>query len=77
MTCVKPDEPITAVVRGAIENSDKSRYEIARLAGVSQAMLSLFVAGKRRGLSTTTLDRLAPVLGLSLSVKAPKKKRKK
>ncbi len=70
---MKTDQPISDAVRRAIETSELSRYEIAKRGGAAQSQLSLFMAGKR-GLTTTTLDQLAPVLGLALTVKPPKRK---
>jgi transcriptional regulator with XRE-family HTH domain len=56
---------ITETVRQAILNCGMTRYELAKRSGVTQAALSRFVHGQR-GLLTTTLDRLCPVLGLEL-----------
>jgi len=53
-------------IRRAIQSSGLSRYEIAKRSGVQQSALSRFVRGE--GLSTASLDRLAPVLGLHLVV---------
>jgi transcriptional regulator with XRE-family HTH domain len=70
---MKADQPITDAARHAIEQSGLTRYELSKLSGVSQAQLSLFMSGKR-GLTTTTLDRLSPILGLALIVKPMKRK---
>jgi transcriptional regulator with XRE-family HTH domain len=43
-----------------------SRYELAQRSGVSQAVLSRFLANSR-GMTTDTLDKLAPVLGLKIT----------
>ena len=43
-----------------------TRYELAQKSGVAEAVLSRFMAGKR-GMTTDTLDRLAPVLGLRIT----------
>ncbi len=63
-------------LRRAIEQSSMSRYEIAKRSGISQAALSLYVNGKA-GLSTNTIDQLAPVLGLRLVVEKPKQSKVK
>ncbi len=56
---------ISDQIRRAIETSGLSRYEICRRAGVDQATMSRFMA-RKRGVNTTTLDRLAEVLNLVL-----------
>ncbi len=43
-----------------------TRYELAQKSGVAEAVLSRFMAGKR-GMTTDTLDRQAPVLGLRIT----------
>lgn len=58
-------------VRTAIETSGLSRYRLAQLSGVEQAVLSRFMAGKR-GIGTSTLDKLAVVLNLELVMHGPK-----
>jgi transcriptional regulator with XRE-family HTH domain len=58
-------------IRRAVDESGLSRYRICKDAGIDQATFSRFMAGKV-GLSMTTLDALADVLGLELR---PKKKR--
>lgn len=63
------------LLRQAIEQSGMSRYEIAQRSGVTEGALSFFVNG-HRGLTTASIDRLAPVLGLRLIVKAPRSKGK-
>jgi transcriptional regulator with XRE-family HTH domain len=67
-------EPITTAVRRAIEKSGLSRYQIFKATGIDQGTLSRFVRGQH-GLSTVSLDKLAPVLGLQLIVK-PQSQRK-
>ncbi len=63
---LKPS-PISDAVRRAIEQSGLTRYEVSKVSGVQQASLSRFMTGER-GLTTSTLDELAPVLGLRLVV---------
>lgn len=66
-------EPMTTAVRLAIEQSELSRYEIAKRSGVTEAALSRFM-NEVAGLSLATLDRLAPVLGLRIVVERPKRR---
>lgn len=63
---------ISEQVRQAIEQSGLSRYEISRISGVDQAILSRFMHGTC-GLSTTSLDKLGPVLKLRIIVDPPSK----
>jgi len=58
-------------LRAIIENCGLSRYELSKRAGLQQSALSRFMAGTV-GLSLDSLDRLAPVLGLSITSKRPK-----
>lgn len=60
-------------IRKAIRDSEMSRYEICKRADVPQSCLSKFAHGYH--LSTDTLDRIAPVLGLSVEVKKTRKGR--
>ncbi len=52
-------------IRRAIMEAPLTRYRIAKVTGIDQAVLSRFVAGKV-GLSMATLDALADVLGLDI-----------
>ncbi len=62
----KPKSPtITEQLRGIIESSGLTRYEIWKTSGVDQAALSRFVHGKQ-SLTLDVVDKLAGVLGLSL-----------
>jgi transcriptional regulator with XRE-family HTH domain len=56
---------ISDQIRQVIESSGLSRYEICKQAGIDQAAMSRFMSGER-GLSTSTLDKLADVLGLEI-----------
>jgi plasmid stabilization system protein ParE len=58
-------DPISAPLRKAIEASEKSAYQISKEAGISQIMISRFLAGER-DIRTATADRIAHVLGLKL-----------
>ena len=57
-------------LRRAVDASGRSRYRIAKLLGVSESLLSRFMAG--RWLGQQTLDALAALL--DLHVAAGKKK---
>ena len=56
---------IEDALRQAILKDARSRYELARLSGVSQAQLSVFVRGKQT-ITLSTAAKLAKVLGLRL-----------
>ncbi len=56
---------LVETMKFAIANSDKSRYELARESGVSEAVLSRFVNGER-GITLETASKLSEVLGLNL-----------
>jgi len=58
-------------IRRAIRDCGLSRYRLAQEAGVEQASLSRFMAGS--GVTTTTLDALAKVLRLQITMKGPTK----
>ncbi len=64
---------IASMILSAIESSSLSRYEIAKRAGVTEASLSRFVNGKTT-LSIESIEKIAPVLGLELVLKAAKKR---
>ena len=54
-------------VRGAIKSSGMSRYFLAQQSGVDEAAISRFVHGA--GLSMESLDSIAEVLGLVVTVR--------
>jgi len=56
-------------IRTAIDQSGISRYALSKRTGVTQAALCRFMQGKC-GLTTDTLDRLAPELSLVLATDA-------
>ena len=58
------------VVRRAITASGLSNYRICQAAGLNVTMLSRFMDGTQN-LTLTTLDALAPVLGLRIVVDGP------
>ena len=61
----QPKDIETQLLR-AIRQSDLSRYRLAKMSGVSQAALSLFVNGKR-SLTLASAAKLAKALGLELT----------
>jgi len=56
---------IEAQLRTAILTADISRYRLAKVSGVSEAALSLFVNGHRT-LTLTSAAKVAKALGLEL-----------
>ena len=61
-------QTFTETIRDAIKSAPISRYRLSQLTGISQASLANFVNG-HNGISSDSLDRIAPVLGLQLVVK--------
>lgn len=59
---------IADTIRRAVLQSERSRYEIAKQAGLDQAALLRFVRGG--SLRIESLEKLCPVLGLRLEVVA-------
>jgi DNA-binding phage protein len=57
---------LSQALRDALRASDKSMYQIAKDAGVSQIVLSRFVSGER-DIRMATADKLAEALGLKLA----------
>ena len=57
---------LSQALRDALKASDKSMYQIAQDAGVSQIVVSRFVSGER-DIRMATADKLAEVLGLTLA----------
>ena len=53
-------------IRSAIDASGRSRYRICKDLGIDQATLSRFMSGQR-GLTLKVLDRLADLLGLTVT----------
>ena len=66
---IKPDA-FSDQIRRAIETCGMTRYRLAKLSGVEQAVLSRFINGKS-GLTTFNLDKLAVVLDLELVMHGP------
>ena len=58
---------LSAALKQAIRESDKSEYQIAQLAGVSQIVISRFLSGER-DIRMATADKLADALGLQLGI---------
>lgn len=61
---------ITEQIREALRKQPLPAGEIARLAGVDPASLSHFLSGQR-GLYLETVERLAPFIGLQVTVNPP------
>ena len=57
---------LSQALRDALLSSDKSMYQIAQDAGVSQIVVSRFLSGER-DIRMATADKLAQVLGLTLA----------
>ena len=66
---------LTDQLRLAIDNSGKSRYQIAQESEIDEATLSRFMYGKG-GLSMAGLDRIAECLGVNLTTVAKPHKAK-
>lgn len=62
-------------LRTAIRDSGMTQRDIARQAGISESLLSRFLAGTS-GLHSATLDALGKVLHLRLVSTRPKQKRR-
>ncbi len=67
---------ISDQVRAAINNCGLSRYAVSKITGVSEGMLSRFVAGQT-DMTLRTLDRLASTIGVRVVVTQPKRRAKK
>ena len=61
-------QALSEALRRAIRESDKSAYQIAQEAGVSQIVVSRFLSGER-DIRMATADRLAEVLGITLEAR--------
>jgi transcriptional regulator with XRE-family HTH domain len=59
-------DTLSAALKHAICASDKTEYQIAKDAGVSQIVISRFLSGER-DIRMATADKLAHVLGLKLN----------
>lgn len=57
---------LSHALQEALRSSDKSMYQIAQEAGVSQIVLSRFLSGER-DIRMATADKLAEALGLKLA----------
>ncbi|MGO9836086.1 MAG: helix-turn-helix domain-containing protein [Polyangiaceae bacterium] len=72
---MKNRDRVSDVLRLAVTGSGVSRYEIAKQLGVSESILSRFVAG-RHGLTLANVDLLAELLGLKMVHTVSRVKRK-
>jgi 2-phospho-L-lactate guanylyltransferase (CobY/MobA/RfbA family) len=59
---------LSEALKQAIRESDKSEYQIAQLAGVSQIVISRFLSGER-DIRMNTADKLAGALELKLGIR--------
>ena len=57
---------LSQALRDALRTSDKTIYQIAQTAGVSQIVISRFLSGER-DIRMATADKLAEALGLKLN----------
>ncbi|HEY7424136.1 MAG TPA: helix-turn-helix transcriptional regulator [Gemmataceae bacterium] len=57
---------LSQALRDALQASEKSMYQIAQDAGVSQIVVSRFLSGER-DIRMATADKLAEALGLTLA----------
>ena len=57
---------LSQALKDALQASDKSVYQIAQEAGVSQIVVSRFLSGER-DIRMATADKLAEALGLNLT----------
>ena len=71
-----PQETFSEQLCKIIEECGTSRYALCQQAGISEAVLSRFLAGKQ-GMTLATLDKLATALGLLLSVPVGRASRRK
>jgi plasmid maintenance system antidote protein VapI len=69
----KRKSDIESQLRRAIIESSMSRYKIAKLSGIGEAPLSLFV-NRKRTLTLTSAAKVADVLDLELVSKKTKRK---
>lgn len=58
---------LTAALKEALQTCEKSMYQVAQDAGVSQIVLTRFLSGER-DIRMATADKLAETLGLKLAV---------
>ncbi len=65
---------VNAIIK-AVDQSDLTRYEIAKRSGVDESVLSKIVRGER-GISPGNLDKLCACLGLEIIVQPREQKRK-
>ena len=67
---------ISDQLREAILNAEISRYRLAKLTGLSEAALSRFVNGVM-GLSLDSIDKIGECLGLEITTKRRKPRKRK
>ena len=63
-------------LRAAFRESQMSRFELARRAGISYAIIHRFVAGER-GITLASASKIAGVLGMALRRVKPRTAKRK
>jgi transcriptional regulator with XRE-family HTH domain len=66
-------ETFSDQIRATVNAAEMSRYRICVKIGISQATMSRFMS-RKGGLSMEVLDKLARLLGLSVTVKPKRQK---
>jgi len=64
--CGSASGRLSQALKDALRASDKSMYQIAQEAGISQIVVSRFLSGER-DIRMATADKLAEALGLKLA----------
>lgn len=67
---------LTDQLRHFVESAEISRYELWKITGIDQAVLSKFINGKG-GLSMESLDKIGEVLNLQITKRPNAVKRRK
>jgi len=66
------DETWGAILRGAVEASELTRYRVAKEAGIGETLLARFMRGE--GIRLETAEKIGRVVGVRLT--APRKRPK-
>jgi DNA-binding Xre family transcriptional regulator len=70
-------DSIVSTIRAAIEESELSRYEIAKRTGLTQGFLSKVVKGERTNMTVETLAKLCIELGVTVTLKRSTARRRR
>ena len=73
---MRQPKTVSDQLRQAVRDSEMSRYQISRLTGIAESILSRFV-NSDAGLSLGNFDRLCQALGLRLTSEKPAKQAKR